>query len=229
MNDSIPIEYFYVDDTVDGQGSHYIYNSQQIKKMITSAGKFFDKLGTIVEDMKAKSLPPSMILGKLKKEDWLYYALLNYTKELSKSQVVVTGSTNPWVESIALALGASHVTTLEYNKLTYGDSSEGLNLSTVSGNNFEEFYNSFNGTYDIAFSMSSFDHDGLGRYGDPLNPDGDLKAMQRVSDLLKPGGLLFLSVPVGPDVVVFNLHRRYGPVRLPALLSGWDIVEKIGW
>ena len=24
------------------------------------------------------------------------------------------------------------------------------------------------------------------------------------------GGLLFLSVPVGPDVVVWNLHRRYG-------------------
>jgi hypothetical protein len=26
--------------------------------------------------------------------------------------------------------------------------------------------------------------------------------------LLRPGGLLLLTVPIGPDVVVYNLHRR---------------------
>lgn len=58
-----------------------------------------------------------------------------------------------------------------------------------------------------------------GRYGDPLNPDADLEAMARVRSILKPGGLLLLTVPVGPDVLVFNLHRRYGPARLPLLLG----------
>ena len=29
------------------------------------------------------------------------------------------GSTHPWYECLLLALGASHVTTVEYNKLTY--------------------------------------------------------------------------------------------------------------
>ena len=28
--------------------------------------------------------------------------------------------------------------------------------------------------FDVVFSISSFEHDGLGRYGDPLNPEGDL-------------------------------------------------------
>ncbi len=32
--------------------------------------------------------------------------------------------------------------------------------------------------FDMALSISSFDHDGLGRYGDPLDPVGDLKAMR---------------------------------------------------
>lgn len=46
----------------------------------------------------------------------------------------------------------------------------------------------------------------LGRYGDPLDPDGDLKAMKLVYSMLKPGGLLFLTVPVGPDVVVVAIN-----------------------
>ena len=75
----------------------------------------------------------------------------------------------------------------------------------------------------------SFDHDGLGRYGDPLNPDGDLIAMETVSKVLKDDGLFFLTVPIGRDVIVWNLHRRYGNIRLPLLLSGWEVVERVGW
>ena len=37
--------------------------------------------------------------------------------------------------------------------------------------------------------------------------------MRLTQCLVKEGGLLFLSVPVGADVVAFNLHRRYGPAR----------------
>ena len=41
--------------------------------------------------------------------------------------------------------------------------------------------------FDVVLSISSFEHDGLGRYGDPLNPDGDLAAMRSTRRLLKPG------------------------------------------
>lgn len=83
--------------------------------------------------------------------------------------------------------------------------------------------------FDIAISLSSFDHDGLGRYGDPIHPSADIHAMQTTRDLLKPGGFLFLTVPIGPDVVVWNLHRRYGRLRLPRLLEGWEVLERVGW
>lgn len=125
----------------------------------------------------------------------------------------------PWVEAAALALGAESVTTVEYNKLTY----EHPRITTTTPSNISA------NDFDVAFSISSFDHDGLGRYGDPLNPVGDLEAMDFARALLKPGGLLFLTVPVGPDVTVFNLHRRYGRVRLPLLLRGWEEVERLGW
>ena len=83
--------------------------------------------------------------------------------------------------------------------------------------------------YDAAFSLSSFDHDGLGRYGDPIDPMADIRAMETARSILKPGGLLYLTVPIGPDLVVWNLHRRYGRLRLDHLLSGWEEVECVGW
>ena len=30
-------------------------------------------------------------------------------------------------------------------------------------------------------------------------------------------------------MLVWNLHRRYGNVRLPLLLESWEEVEKLGW
>lgn len=81
----------------------------------------------------------------------------------------------------------------------------------------------------LSIICSSLLRAGLGRYGDPVHPDGDLLAMRTAMCMLRPGGLLFLSVPVGPDVVVWNLHRRYGEVRLPHLLYGWDVLDVVGW
>jgi len=44
--------------------------------------------------------------------------------------------------------------------------------------------------FDAVFSYSSLEHDGLGRYGDPRDPDGDLKRMEKIKGLLKPGQIL---------------------------------------
>jgi hypothetical protein len=78
---------------------------------------------------------------------------------------------------------------------------------------------------DFAISYSSFEHDGLGRYGDPIDPEGDLKAMRAARDFLKDDGVLLFGVPLGKDALVWNAHRIYGPIRLPLLLKGWRCVE----
>ena len=116
---------------------------------------------------------------------------------------------------------------LQYNLLTYTHPNittqlvTDLDTDTPSTTNHAHFH--------VALSLSSFDHDGLGRYGDPVNPNADLEAMEGVKRLLVPEGVLFLTVPLGPDLVVWNSHRRYGRLRLPRLLRGWEEVECVGW
>ena len=57
--------------------------------------------------------------------------------------------------------------------------------------------------------MHTVEHVGLGRYGDPLDPDGDLKAIAELTRVLAPGGDLLFVVPTGRPKVVFNAHRIY--------------------
>jgi SAM-dependent methyltransferase len=57
--------------------------------------------------------------------------------------------------------------------------------------------------------MHTVEHIGLGRYGDPIDPDGDLKAIAELRRVLAPGGSLLFVVPVGRPRIVFNAHRIY--------------------
>ncbi len=58
--------------------------------------------------------------------------------------------------------------------------------------------------------LHSLEHVGLGRYGDKLDSQGDLKAAAELSRVLKPGGLLLMVLPLDSRPrVVFNAHRLY--------------------
>lgn len=57
--------------------------------------------------------------------------------------------------------------------------------------------------------MHTIEHVGLGRYGDALDPNGDIKAMKELQRVLAPGGLLLFVVPVGQPKMRFNAHRIY--------------------
>ena len=55
------------------------------------------------------------------------------------------------------------------------------------------------------------EHIGLGRYGDRLDPDGTVKACKELQRVLKKGGKLYLSLPVGREKICFNAHRIHDP------------------
>jgi SAM-dependent methyltransferase len=57
--------------------------------------------------------------------------------------------------------------------------------------------------------MHVVEHVGLGRYGDPLDPDGDLLAMSELQRVVAPGGDFLFVVPIGQPRVLFNAHRIY--------------------
>jgi hypothetical protein len=74
------------------------------------------------------------------------------------------------------------------------------------------------------------EHIGLGRYGDPVCSDGVNKAFGELQRVLKIGGRLYLSAPVGRGRVCFNAHRVFEPScivdSLPDLkLVGFDYVD----
>jgi SAM-dependent methyltransferase len=57
--------------------------------------------------------------------------------------------------------------------------------------------------------MHVVEHVGLGRYGDPLDPNGDLKAMRELQRVVAPSGSLLFVTPVGQPRIRFNAHRIY--------------------
>jgi len=81
---------------------------------------------------------------------------------------------------------------------------------------------------DLAISISCIEHVGLGRYGDKLDPDGDIKMTQNIRKLLKPGGILIFAIPIGRAEVVWNAHRCYNEYRLGKLLEGFEKIDELG-
>lgn len=55
------------------------------------------------------------------------------------------------------------------------------------------------------------EHIGLGRYNDPIDPDGYLKAANEIIRVLEPGGKLILGTPVGKQGLYFDAHRVFDP------------------
>jgi len=69
--------------------------------------------------------------------------------------------------------------------------------------------------HQIADSISclhAIEHFGLGRYGDPINPDGHVVGFNNILKMLAHGGLLYVSFPIGRETsVYFNAHRVFHP------------------
>jgi len=183
--------------------------------------------------------------------EWLVAALLR-AGGVAGARAVVLGSSSGAEEALLLALGAASVTVVEHLSVAV----EHPQVTSLTVGAARRAYCGANASaawrrFDVALSMSAFDHDGLGRYGDALSPDADLVAMDelRCEYLARPGvrvgaagadddeqgggaaagGLAVVSVPVGPDAVVWNAMRRYGPVRLPLFLAGYDVVGSVGF
>lgn len=135
---------------------------------------------------------------------------------------LVLGSISPWAEALLFRYGVSELITVEYTSI----STQYPNLTIMTPAQLAELY--LKGLWtpvDFIFSFSSIEHDGLGRYGDPINPWGDLETMARMHCLVKDDGFLFLGVPSGRDTIVWNANRIYGRYRLRILFQDWWILK----
>jgi SAM-dependent methyltransferase len=74
-------------------------------------------------------------------------------------------------------------------------------------------------------SLHAVEHVGLGRYGDRIDPHGYKKALSELERILAPGGMLYVSVPVGRERLEFNGHRIFAAATLPELLPRCELKE----
>lgn len=82
------------------------------------------------------------------------------------------------------------------------------------------------GTVPSVSSLCVVEHIGLGRYGDPLDPEGTEKAIAELKRIVAPGGDLFLSIPLDDDSrTYFNAHRAFSEMYLYHLFDPFEIVE----
>ncbi len=83
------------------------------------------------------------------------------------------------------------------------------NVKTLTGSILELPF--ADGSVSSLSCLHVIEHIGLGRYGDPLDPQGTKKAAAELARVLAPGGNLFVGVPVGRERLCFNAHRIHAP------------------
>ena len=144
-------------------------------------------------------------------------------------EVAVWSALSPWVELTVLSEAAlDHITTVDYQPpIVQGEP----RIRSLRVAQLPELYGNASGAgaFDVVVAFSGLEHDGLGRYGEPLNPNGDLAALREIRLLLRPRGLLLLGVPTAKnDDVVFPYHRLYGRHRLERILAtGYELVGRV--
>ncbi len=77
---------------------------------------------------------------------------------------------------------------------------------------------------DSLSCLHTIEHFGLGRYGDPIAPEGHLQGLAQMKRMVAPGGIFYLSTQIGPQRVEFNAHRVFAPENMAGWFNkGWEI------
>ncbi len=103
------------------------------------------------------------------------------------------------------------------------DKVEGLNFIQSDATNLENIPD--NSIISLS-SLCAPEHFGLGRYGDPIDPEACFKAMRSMQRVLKNGGHLYIAVPVGENNgVAFNAHRIFKPELIIETLNELTLAD----
>jgi len=80
---------------------------------------------------------------------------------------------------------------------------------------------------DSVSSLHVLEHIGLGRYGDELNPDGWLLGIKNLLKMLKWGGYLYISVPVGYQRLEFDRNRIFDVETICGAVSDLANIQQV--
>lgn len=75
-------------------------------------------------------------------------------------------------------------------------------------------HNEYDGYCDSISCLHALEHFGLGRYGDKVDPQGYKHGISNIVKLLKRGGRLYLSTPIGQERVEFDANWVFDPRKI---------------
>ena len=179
----------------------YINNNWEMKW----PNEMIDKMLEVCNNSEYEKLSPN----DYPKSSLQLVEVFNKFINLSGKKCLVLGSISPWIECLLLHFNAKSVTTLDYiiPECNY-------KINTLSMNNYKREMK-----YDVIISFSSLEHDGLGRYGDPINPNGDIDACIESYTMLNEEGYFICGIPIGNGCIEGNFHRIYNQKRIDKLFN----------
>jgi len=134
---------------------------------------------------------------------------------LDNKKILVIGSISPWIECFLLNKKASMVYTTDVNIIEI----ESEKICFILESEL------LNHTFDLIISFSSIEHIGLGRYGDDIDPDGDLKYVNNLLKIIHNESYMMIGVPVAENYKVDgDWHRIYDEKRIKELFNSYDII-----
>jgi hypothetical protein len=81
------------------------------------------------------------------------------------------------------------------------------------------------GSIESLSCMHTIEHIGLGRYGDPIDPEGDLKAINELKRVTAVNGTLLMVTPVGKPRIQFNAHRIYSFEMMREYFRDFELLD----
>lgn len=102
-----------------------------------------------------------------------------------------------------------------------------LNLSGLESDKADLMNLPFpHGSVNSLSCMHVIEHIGLERYGDPLDAQGDLKAIAELKRVVALGGNLLFVVPLGEKAIIqYNAHRIYTYQQILSYFSDMQLVD----
>ena len=169
------------------------------------SSEMIDKMLDCCNKLEYEKLSPN----DYPKSSLQFVEVFNKFVNVSGKKCLVLGSISPWIECLLLHFNAESVTTLDYiiPECNY-------KINTLTMNSYKNEMK-----YDVIISFSSLEHDGLGRYGDPINPNGDIDACIEAYTMLNKEGYFICGIPIGDGCIEGKFHRIYNKKRIDKLFS----------
>ena len=152
------------------------------------------------------------------------FVLLNF--DLSSTSKILDFGCGGSVIPLYLATFGYKVTGIDFR---YGGGYSHKNFTFLKKNFFD--VNLEKGSFDCVIATSTLEHVGMGHYGESPLENGDMKAMEKIRHILKPGGVLFLTVPGGRGKIYekkgIKYVRIYEPSEIEQLCKGFKIEKEL--